>query len=406
MEGRAAPRKAAGLTAAKVRTARPGRYGDGNGLYLFVRSAEARFWVFRYTRARRMREMGLGRAGTDAAAVTLAEARTKAAELHKLVRAGVDPLAQREAVAAAAAAEAQNAVIRGTTFRTVAERYLEAHAAAWRNPKHRMQWRNTLDTYVHPHMGDLPVGEVGTEHVLAALEPIWRTKPETASRVRGRTESVLDYATARGWRSGENPARWRGQRLPHGAAGAGGHRAARALEFAILTAARSSEVLGARWGEVDMLAKVRTVPAVRMKAGREHRVPLSGPALDVLGDMARLRVVESPDAFVFPGGYPGRPLSIMSMTMALRRMGRGDLTVHGFRSTFRDWVGETTGTPREVAEAALAHVLGSKTEVADARGDMFDKRRGLMDEWAGFCGRPSANSADVIPFRAELIGTT
>ena len=155
-----------------------------------------------------------------------------------------------------------------------------------------------------------------------------------------------------------------------------------------------------------MLAKVRTVPAVRMKAGREHRVPLSGPALDVLGDMARLRVVESPDAFVFPGGYPGRPLSIMSMTMALRRMGRGDLTVHGFRSTFRDWAGDTTGTPREVAEAALAHVLGSKTEVADARGDMFDKRRGLMDEWAGFCGRPSANSADVIPFRAELIGTT
>ena len=167
---------------------------DGNDLYLFVRSTEARFWVFRYTLTGRMREMGLGRAGTDPAAVTLLEVRTRAAELHKLVRAGVDPLAQREA--AAAAAEAQNAAIRGTTFRTVAERYLDAHADAWRNPKHRMQWRNTLNTYVHPHMGDLSVGEAGTEHVLAALEPIWRSKPETATRVRGRIESILDYATA------------------------------------------------------------------------------------------------------------------------------------------------------------------------------------------------------------------
>jgi hypothetical protein len=204
------PRKAGGLTAAKVKTAKPGRYGDGNGLYLFVRSAEARFWVFRYTRAGRMREMGLGRAGADDTAVKLVDARDKAIELHKLVKAGIDPLDKREVDAAAAAAEAQRAAIRGITFRAVTERYLAAHEKGWRNSKHRLQWRNTLDTYAHPHLGDLPVGDVGTEHVLAALEPIWRTKPETATRVRGRIESVLDYANARDWRGGENPARWRG----------------------------------------------------------------------------------------------------------------------------------------------------------------------------------------------------
>ncbi len=413
------PRKAAGLTAAKMRTARPGRYGDGNGLYLFVRSSDARFWVFRYTRAGRMREMGLGRAGTDAAAVTLAEARAKAAALHKLVRAGIDPLDQREAVAAAAAAEAQNAAIRGTTFRTVAERYLEAHADAWRNRKHRMQWHHTLDTYVNPYMGDLPVGDTRTEHVLAALEPIWRSKPVTATRVRGRIESVLDYAKARGWRSGENPARWRGHlanllparaklapvehhaALPWTEAGAflvalQGQTgvAARALEFAILTAARTGEVLGARWGEVGMLAKVWTVPATRTKARREHRVPISGPALVVLGNMAKLRTTDSPDAFVFPGGFSGRPLSATAMRKVLRRMRRGDLTVHGFRSAFRDWVGEATATPREVAEAALGHVVGSKTEAAYARGDLFDKRRRLMEDWATYCGRPSVRRED------------
>lgn len=407
------PRKAAGLTAAKVKTAAPGRYGDGNGLYLFVRSAEARFWVFRYTRAGRMREMGLGRAGADDAAVPLAEARSKAADLHKLVHAGVDPLDQRGADAAKAAAEAQEAAVRAITFRTVAERYLEAHDKSWRNSKHRQQWRNTLDTYAHPHFGDLAVGAVGTEHVLAALEPIWRTKPETATRVRGRIESILDYATARDWRHGENPARWRGHLanllpargkvapvehhaalawtqigtfLPLLRAQAGA--SARALEFAVLTAARSGEVLDARWGEIDLEAKVWTVPAARMKAGREHRVPLSAPALVVLRAVAELRRVDSPDAFVFPGGQPDRPLSNMAMTMVLRRMKRGDLTVHGFRSCFRDWVGEATGTPREVAEAALAHAIADKTEAAYARGDLFAKRRRLMDDWAKFCALP------------------
>lgn len=415
-------RKATPLTAARVKTAKPGRYGDGNGLYLLVRPTppragspqpDARFWLFRYTRGGKMREMGLGRAGADLAAVPLTDARTRAADLHRLVRAGIDPLDQRDAEASMAVAEAQNAAIRGITFRTVTERYLEAHEKTWRNAKHRMQWRNTLDTYAHPHFGDLPVGNVGTEHVLAALEPIWRVKPETATRVRGRVESILDYATARDWRTGENPARWRGHianllpargkvaSVEHHAAlpwmqigaflpalRAQAGVAAKALDWAILTAARSGEALGARWGEIDLVAKVWRVPAARMKAGREHRVPLSAPALAVLTAMAKLRTVDSAEAFLFPGAQPGRPLSIMAMTMVLRRMKRGDLTVHGFRSTFRDWVGEATGMPREVAEAALAHAVADKTEAAYARGDLFAKRRHLMDDWAKFCAMP------------------
>jgi len=421
------PRKAAGLTAAKVRTASHGRYGDGNGLYLFVRSPEARFWVFRYTLAgQKMREMGLGRAGTDAASVTLAEARAKAADLHKLVRAGVDPLTKRQADGIAAKAATQDAAVKAITFRTVAEKYMDAHEAGLSNAKHRQQWRNTMATYAYPIMGDIPVAEVETAHVLTVLEPIWRTKPETAARVRGRIEAVLDYARTLDWRKAENPARWKGHlsntlpargkvapvehhaALPWGEVGAflaalreQAGIGAGALEFAILTAARSGEVLGARWDEVDMLAKVWTVPAARMKAGREHRVPLSAPALALLGAMAKLRTVDSADAYVFPGARPGRPLSIMAMAMVLRRMARGDLTVHGFRSTFRDWVAETTAYPREVAEAALAHTLGDKVEAAYRRGDLFDKRRRLMDEWATFCDR-LAVTGEVVPIRATV----
>ena len=361
-----------------------------------------------------MREMGLGRAGDDDdAAVTLAEARDKAAPLHKLVKEGVDPLDKREADAKAAAAEAQKAAVRAITFRTVAERYLDAHEKTWRNPKHRMQWRNTLDTYAHPHFGDLSVAEVGTEHVLTALEPIWRSKPETATRVRGRVESILDYATAREWRSGENPARWRGHlanllparskvapvehhaALPWAEIGAflpalraQAGVAARALEFTILTAARSGEVFGARWSEVDLATKVWTVSAARMKAGREHRVPLSEPALAVLRDMAELRTTDAVDAFVFPGAGKGRPLSVMAMTMVLRRMERGGLTVHGFRSAFKDWASESTAYTGELVEMALAHAIRSKVEAAYRRGDLFEKRRRLMGDWARFCALP------------------
>jgi integrase len=406
-------RRAAGLSALKVKTAPPGRYGDGNGLYLLVRSPEARFWIFRFTISGKMREMGLGRAGPDPAAVTLAEARAKAADLHKQVRSGIDPLEQKKSDALAIAAKAQQDAIAAITFRKVADHYIAAHEKSWRNPKHRSQWSSTLETYAYPHFGALPVAEVETSHVLAALEPIWTTKAETATRVRGRIESVLDYARSRGWRTADNPARWKGHLsnllaarskvapVTHHAAlpwrdiaafmtelraqkGLG----AKALQFTILTAARSGEALGARWREVDLSHAVWTIPGSRMKAGREHRVPLSPSALTLLREMAELRRSDSPDALVFPSANASTtPLSNMAMAMVLRRMARDDLTVHGFRSTFRDWAGEATSTPKEVAEAALAHVIGNKTEAAYARGDLFVKRVGLMQAWAQFCER-------------------
>lgn len=417
------PRVVNGLTAAEVKHAKPGRYGDGNGLYLFVRSAEARFWVFRYTPAgQKMREMGLGRAGSRPGSVTLSEARARAADLHRLVRAGTDPLARRDAEDAAAKAEAQHAVIAALTFRDLAERYMDAHEVALRNAKHRAQWRTTMTVYVYPHMGDLSVASVATAHVLAALHPIWLAKPETAARVRGRIEAVLDYARSLDLRAGENPARWKGHlsntlpargkvapvkhhaALPWPEIGAfmtalrsQSGMAARALEFAILTAARSGEVLGASWGEIDLQAGVWTVPAARMKAGREHSVPLAAAAVAMLRTLLPLRDASAGD-WVFPGGKAGRPLSIMAMTMALRRMKRAELTVHGFRSTFRDWTAEATGFAREVAEAALAHTLGDKVEAAYLRGDLFEKRCGLMGAWATFCARAEP-TRQVVPMR-------
>jgi integrase len=313
------------------------------------------------------------------------------------------------------------------TFRNVAKAYLAAHEAGWRNPKHRAQWRATLDAYAMPHMGDLPVADVMTGHVMAALEPIWTAKPETATRVRGRIEAVLDYAAARGWRTGENPARWRGHvanllpargrlaRVVHhaalpwediaafltdlrGRAGMG----ARALDFTILTASRTNEALGARWQEIDLAEGVWTVPAERMKAGREHRVPLSDTALAILRALLPLRPADDDKgaAFVFPGARKGRPLSGMAMLMLLRRMERGDLTAHGFRSSFRDWAAERTSYAREVAEEALAHTLRDKTEAAYRRGDLFEKRRRLMDDWAAFCAKPAAEGATVTPIRS------
>jgi integrase len=386
---------------------------DGNGLRLFVRGTGARFWIFRYTLSGRTREMGLGRAGAEPGAVPLSEARQKAGELHRLVRSGTDPLAQRDADRAAAKAAAQEAVVRRTTFREAAERFIAANKAGWRNAKHRAQWGSTLATYAYPHMGDLPVSDVSTEHVLAALHPIWTTKPETAARVRGRIEAVLDYARAVGLRTGDNPARWRGHlsntlparsevapvehhaALPWGDVGqfmatlqGQPGMGARALAFAILTAARSGEVLCARWSEFDMDAAIWTVPPARMKAKREHRVPLTPAALAILADVARLRLTDAPDAFVFPGTVPGKGLSNMTMTAVLRRMKRGDLTVHGFRSSFRDWAAELTSYPGELSEAALAHVVGDKVEAAYRRGDLFDKRRDMMAAWATFCARP------------------
>lgn len=436
-------RKAAGLTAAKVRTAGQGRYGDSNGLFLLVRSGGARYWVFRYRADGRMREMGLGAAGEGKGQVSLAEVRSKAAPLWTAVKAGNDPLIQREEAATASKAAAQEAKVRGITFRAVAAAYIAAHEAGWRNPKHRGQWRATLESYTFPHMGDLPAADVGTAHVLAALEPLWREKPETATRVRGRIEAVLDYAKVRGWRAGDNPARWRGHldhllparskvakvkhhpALPWREIGAFMAElrgrdgiAARALEFAILTAARTEEALGATWGEVDLFAALRTISGERMKGGREHRVPLSAPVLALLGEMAKLRTTDDPKAPIFPGQEAGRPLSQMAMLMLVRRMNDGGkegerprwcdsegraVVPHGFRSTFRDWVGEATGYPTDVAEAALAHTVGDKTVAAYARGDLFDKRRALMGAWVEFCAQPAMASAFLVLTNSNLL---
>jgi integrase len=400
------------LTAVQVRTLGPGRHADGRGLYLLVRPGGGAWWVLRYKRVGRVREAGVGPArGGDA--LSLAEARAKAEGPWKMHKGGLDPLAEKQAATARAAAEAHDRKARMVTFRAVAETYIGANEAGWKNTKHRGQWSATLQAYVYPHMGSLPVAEIDTPHVLAALEPIWRTKPETATRVRGRIEAVLDYARARKWRNGENPARWRGhlaQLLParakvavveHHAAlpwqeigtfmahlAEVGGMAALALRYAILTAARTGEVIGATWGEVDMRSGVWTIPAARMKAGREHRVPLPNAALAILVEVAKLRTTDDPAAPVFPGAKGARGLSNMSLLMTLRRMKRSDLTAHGFRSTFRDWAAETTGYPAEVVEMALAHAVGDKVEAAYRRGDLFEKRRRLMDDWAAFCARP------------------
>jgi len=403
------------LNAAKLRTlTKPGTYGDGAGLYLQVRRAERRSWLYRFKLHGKPHLMGLG----TLADVSLAEARDAAAAARKLVRQGIDPISRRRAERADAAERTGL-----NTFAEVADAYIAAHEASWRNAKHRQQWRNTLDTYARPVLGNLGVAIVDTGAVMRVLEPIWREKPETASRLRGRIESVLDYATARGWRTGDNPARWRRHmdnllpsrakiaRVEHHAAlpwrqigafmadlakqeGVG----ALALRFAILTAARTGEVIGARWSEIDMPAAVWTVPAGRMKAGREHRVPLSDSALDVLRQAAKLALKQDPAAFVFPGGKAGKPLSSMAMLMLLRRMERGDLTAHGFRSTFRDWCAEATNYPREIAEAALAHTLRDKTEAAYQRGDLMEKRQRLMSEWATYCAKP-APAGEIVPLR-------
>ena len=411
------------LTATAVRHAREGRHGDGAGLMLDVKAGGRAYWVLRYMLAGKRRDMGLGAAsGPDA--ITLAEARERAATARRLAKSGVDPIQQREAAQKTATAEAQAERAYARTFRDVAALYVAAHEAGWRNAKHRAQWESTLDAYAHPHFGNVPVAEVGKGHVTAALQPIWAAKPETASRVRGRIEAVLDYAKAHGWREGENPAQWKGNlahvlprrsklapvqhhpALPWPEMGAfmEGLRAregvsARALEFTILTAARSGEVRGMKWGEVDMDARVWTVPGARVKAGREYRMPLSDAAINVLDAVRREKADAA--ALVFPSPTrAGAMLSDMALTAVLRRMKRGDLTAHGFRSTFRDWCSEVTSYPREVAEAALAHTLRDKVEAAYRRGDALEKRRRLMAEWADFCARLVATGENITPIAA------
>jgi integrase len=389
------------LTALKVKAlTKPGRYGDGGGLWLQVRDAEHRSWLFRYTGSGgKQRQMGLG----PFPDVSLADAREAANRCRAAVRQNQDPIEDRRKSKAAA-----RAAMQGITFRQVADRYIAAHEAGWRNEKHRYQWRQTLDLACE-RIGQISVAAIATGDVMRVLEPIWRGKTETALRLRGRIESTLDYATARGWRTGENPARWRGHlakllpppsriaKVEHLAAipwpQIGAFMAelrdrdgvvARALEFTVLTAARSGEVLGSTWQEIDIQAAVWVVPGDRMKRGREHRVPLSDPVLDVLRGMMPLRDDQA-GGWIFPGVPKDRPLSAMAMIMLLRRMKHDKLTVHGMRSAFRDWCAEATNYPREVAEQALAHTLRDKTEAAYQRRDMIEKRRRLMEDWARFC---------------------
>ncbi|WP_082513992.1 site-specific integrase [Methylobacterium sp. Leaf465] len=364
-----------------------GRYADGNGLYLIVDPSGAKRWLLRTVVQGRRRDIGLG--GTSL--VSLAEAREKASSFRKLAREGGDPLAERRKVQASV-----------PTFAQAVQTVHDEHKATWKNAKHAQQWITTLQTYAYPHLNAKPVDGITTPDVLKVLAPIWLTKPETARRVRQRIGTVLDWAKAAGHRAGENPIDGVAKGLPkqtdrdehHSALSyaevsafldqlrvCGGSEAVRlGFEFLILTAARTGEVLGMTWSEIDMNARLWMVPAQRMKAGREHRVPLSDPALAVL---TRAKAISTSGELVFPGRSQGRPLSNMAFLMVLRRMGL-NITPHGFRSSFRDWAAECTSLPREVAEMALAHTVENRVEAAYRRGDLLEKRRELMMMWANW----------------------
>ena len=380
------------LSAIDVKRAKKrGIYPDGGGLYLSIDRAGNRSWIFRYGAGGRHHK-GLGPLHT----IGLAEARDRARECRRLLLDGIDPIAHSRARKAAARLEQAKTI----TFAEAAKTYIAKHHAAWKNPKNRQQWENTLATYAFPVIGRLAVGAIDVALVLRVLEPIWHEKPETASRVRMRVERILAWATVHGFRSGDNPARWNAnldQLLPaqgkiapvqHHAALPYAEvpafvvamrqrdgRAAEALEFAILTAARTSEVLGANWAEFDVDARAWTVPAPRMKSAREHRVPLSDRAIAILKAQPR-------------AGKRPFPLSNMAFLQLLKRTGRCDITAHGFRSSFRDWAADTHDAARDVVEMALAHAVSDKTEAAYRRGDLFEKRVRLMRDWSDFCVGP------------------
>lgn len=399
------------LTAREVASAKPegdrraALLPDGANLYLQVTRGEdgniRRSWVFRYELDGRRHDLGLG----PLHALDLAEARIKARGLRQQLLDGIDPLGAKRQIKrdrlARLAAEA-----RAMTFRACAEACVASHEDGWKNPKHRAQWRSTLETYAYPLIGDLAVDDITTAHISKVLSPIWKAKPETASRLRGRIEKILGWAAVRGFRSGDNPARWRGhlaelfpakgkvrQVNHHPAmsfADVPGFIAelrkreslsANALEFTILTAARTGEVIGAKWDEIDLAAKTWTVPASRMKAGKQHKVPLSDRGIEILSTLPRA------GEYIFP-------LSNMAMLELLRGM-RPGLTTHGFRSTFRDWSAERTNYPNHVAEMALAHTIPDKVEKSYRRGDLFEKRRRLMADWASWCSRPAPTGATV-----------
>jgi integrase len=418
------PRKARERSALEVkRLTQPGLYfvGEVPGLALQVLPSGGRSWILRSVVGNRRRDMGLG----GFPEIGLAEARNRAREARNKVRAGIDPIAEAQASRLALRAAAATVL----TFKAATEKYIEAHRPSWSNPKHAAQWQSTIEQYAYPYIGELNVADIRMAHILNIFEQsvsldrdgkvtgkFWETRTETAKRLRGRIESVLDWCKGRGHRSGDNPAAWRGnleaqlakpsriKRVQHHPAVAvadiGAFMtalrdrsgvAAQALEFAILTAARSGEVRGMRWPEVtdDMW----TIPAHRMKAKREHRVPLSKAAISVLESVPRFEDTD----LVFPAPRGG-VLSDMTLTQVMRRMKRTEVP-HGFRSTFRDWVAERTGYPSDLAEMALAHTISSAVEAAYRRGDMIDKRRRMMEDWAAFCATPIANASRVLVLR-------
>lgn len=379
-------------------------HADGNGLYLCVKPSGSRSWIVRFQLHKKRQEMGIG----SVSALSLAEARAEAAKLKALIALGTNPIeVKRDAVKAkaeAASAERLEETRKGATFAAAATEYIADHEAGWRNSKHHQQWGNTLKTYAFPVIGDLPVSEIAPEHVIQVLRPIWNTKPETASRVRMRIEAVLNSAKLKGWRTGENPAIWRGgleaalpriskvKRVQHHPAlpwqdapvfmkalKAREGISPRALELCVLTATRSGEVRKATWSEIDLGNGLWIIPADRMKAGREHRVPLCNAAIELLKQIPRIAGCD----LIFPGTR-NQPLSDMTLGAVLKRMGLGHYTVHGFRSTFRDWAAENTNHASEVVEMALAHTVGNKVEAAYRRGDLLAKRCALMDDWAQF----------------------
>ena len=381
------------LTARKVSTeTKPGRHADGAGLYLIVDESGAKRWLFMFRWQGKLKEMGLG--GTTS--VPLAQARDFAADARRVLAGGKNPIEVRRTDKASFASK--------TTFGVFADQLVADISSGFRNSKHRAQWKMTLTVYAAP-LRPKALGEINTTHILDVLKPIWSTKPETASRVRGRIERVLDAAKAKGLREGENPARWRGhldQLLPKRQKLTRGHHAAMpyaevpafmaklrkrkamsalALEFCILNASRTNEVLSGKWPEVDRKAKIWTIPAERMKAGREHRVPLTARGIEITDAVQKLKSGD----LIFPGQKAKRPLSETAMSNLLGRLGVDTYTVHGFRSAFRDWVEEQTSFPGTLAEAALAHVVGDETERAYRRGDVLDKRRKLMTAWAEYC---------------------
>lgn len=392
----------------------PGRYGDGLGLWLQIGPEGGKSWIYRFMLAGQARMMGLGRYPD----FSLDEARQRAMECRKLLKDGRDPIEERDERLTLDRLNRAKAI----TFDECATAYIEAKRAGWKNEKHASQWENTLKTYASPIIGALAVKSIDIGLVLKVLEPIWTAKPETASRLRGRIEAILAWATVRKYRAGDNPAAWRNHldkvlpartaiarpahhpALPFAEIGGFIEElrmqagiAARALEFTILTAVRTNETIGATWEEFDLKAGVWTIPAGRMKAPKEHRVPLSPRALELVSEMLPLKINDAAPVFLAP---KGKPLSNMAMLALLKRMDRADLTVHGFRSTFRDWAGETTAYPREVIEHALAHQLSDKAEAAYARGTLFEKRRRLMDDWAKYCSTiPKATGANITPIR-------